>query len=100
MPSLTTTIDAWNRLVEVEVGSTPQDLSRYEYNGLNWRTIAEIDTDDDGTLDQTREMYYDASWRLLEERIDDDGGSWDRAGQQLWGSRYIDDSVFRWDGKG
>jgi hypothetical protein len=34
------------------------------------------------------------------KRIDNDGGAWDRAGQQLWGARYIDDSVFPRDGKG
>jgi len=95
----TYTFDAWNRLVEVEVGTTsPQDLASYEYNGLNWRTVSELDTDDNGSLDQVREMYYDASWRLLEERIDDDGGGWDRASQLLWGTRYIDDSVFQREG--
>ena len=34
------------------------------------------------------------------KRIDNDGGAWDRAGQQLWGARYIDDSVFPRDGTG
>lgn len=90
--------DGWNRLVEVEVGSTPQDLSRYAYNGLNWRTEAEIDTDANGVYDQKRQMYYDSSWRLLEERIDNGYNGIDVYAQQLWGLRYIDDSVFRREG--
>jgi len=67
---------AWNHLVKVVVGSSTR--SEYDYNGLNWRTVARADADGtyDGVVDRERVMIYDQSWRLLEERIDD--GALDR----------------------
>lgn len=90
--------DGWNRLVETKFGSNVR--AEYEYNGLNWRTVATLDADatHDGTADQERVMYYDQSWRLIEEHIDDDlnvSAGADRTLQYLWGNRYIDDIAFR-----
>lgn len=92
------THDAWNRLVHVRVGA--HDRAAYEYNGLGWRIRARSDDplNPDGTYDEERVMYFDASWRMLEELIDDDldvSAGFDRAGQQVWGLRYIDDAVLR-----
>ncbi len=90
--------DGWNRLVETKFGSNVR--AEYEYNGLNWRTVATLDADatHDGVADQERVMYYDQSWRLIEERIDDDlnvSAGADRTLQYLWGNRYVDDIAFR-----
>lgn len=92
------THDAWNRLVHVRVGT--YDRAAYEYNGLGWRIRARSDDPlyPDGTYDEERVMYFDASWRMLEELIDDDHDSspgFDRAGQQVWGLRYVDEAVLR-----
>jgi len=92
------TYDAWNRLVRIETGGTPDVRAEYEYNGLNWRTVKKADTTlpADGTLDQQRIMYYSPAWQLLEERIDDDlpGADGDeRHVQYVWGPRYIDDII-------
>ncbi len=97
--------DAWNRLVRVEMddgactpGGAP--IAEYEYNGLHLRTVKRADTNavPKGTLDQQRIMYYTASWQLLEEHIDDGftgTHASDRMAHQVWGPRYIDDSVCR-----
>lgn len=47
----------WNRLVKVEVGSNTK--AEYEYNGLNWRIIKQLDTPGSAVgLDQQRMRYY------------------------------------------
>lgn len=96
------THDAWNRLVKVEFEDEEEDLhprGEYEYNGLNWRTIARIDSDTTNSthaLDELRTMYYSHEWRLLEVRVDANYQSSPGINshvQHVWGERYIDDIV-------
>jgi RHS repeat-associated protein len=96
------THDAWNRLVKVQFEDDEEDLhprGEYEYNGLNWRTVARIDTDTTDTthaLDEERFLYYSPEWQVLEARVDSDRQSSpgiDRHIQHVWGVRYIDDIV-------
>ncbi len=109
----TATHDAWNRLTDVSVGSSPR--LRQAHNALHWRTYRFGDlkatpggapaATPDGKIDQARFMHYGADWRLLEERVDDDfilkdwntgayvASSIDRTQQHVWGLRYIDDAV-------
>ena len=57
---LTCIYDAWNRLVEVESGSTV--LATYSYDGLNRRVTETANG-------QTTAYYYDSSDQVLEERV-------------------------------
>jgi RHS repeat-associated protein len=103
----TFTYDAWNRLVKVEqMNTTPvtdKMVGIYAYNGLNWRTIKDADTQTPVGLDQRRIMFYSASWQLLTEYVDDytnntttpSPSGVNRICQQVWGLRYIDDAVLR-----
>ncbi len=92
------THDCWNRLVQVERTAGGGDISILEnaYNGLNWRITRKADLAKgayDG-LDERRDYYYSAGWRMVEERVDSDlDDDFDYAGQQVWGTRYIDDAV-------
>lgn len=94
----TLTHDAWQRLVAVDVDS--HQRAEYEYNGIGWRTVKRVDTDQDGsyTFDQRRLMYYDGDGRILEERIDDNfdvDSTVDRICQMMWGDRSSDDLLMR-----
>ncbi len=80
---LTCTYDAWNRLVEVESGSTV--LATYSYDGLN-RRITET------AGGHTTGYYYDSSDQVLEERVD---GATSANVQYVWGLRNVDDLVLR-----
>ena len=88
----TATYDAWNRMVKVEDGS--DDVASYEYDGMNRRIEETVDTDGDGTLDETRHVYYSSQWQRLEVRV---GGtaSGDVRKHWLWGSRYTDALIQR-----
>lgn len=105
--SITSTHDAWNRLVAVgakhQVGQliTTKVTTKNEYNALHWRVhkYARI-TPSSISYDESRRMRYSAGWQLLEESIDDDyssaqGHDETRLAQQVWGARYIDDAVLR-----
>lgn len=96
------THDAWNRLVKVEFEDDEEDVhprGEYEYNGLNWRTVARADSDTNNSthaLDELRSMYYSHEWRLLEVRVDANYQSSPGVNshiQHVWGERYIDDIV-------
>lgn len=93
------THDAWNRLVEVGIdgGSGVTPIARYEYNGLDWRTVREHDTAGGSLqIDERRTLFYSASWRLLEEQVEPippEGSEPNEIMQHLWGLRYQDDLV-------
>ena len=93
------THDAWNRLVEVIDDATGHPLARYEYNGLHWRVLKQLQTDStpDIALDEERRMYYDANWRIVSEELDDDlaNGTNDRKINYVWGLRGLDDLLYR-----
>jgi len=106
------THDAWNRLVRVHEPTTPTtiDRGRYEYNGLNWRTVTKATPPPfSGVMTDVRMLFYDKDWRMIQEIIDDNAGAIeldehgqeitnspdDRMAQQIWGLRYIDDAVMR-----
>jgi YD repeat-containing protein len=58
--------DAWNRLVEVDHGTTTgTTVVRYKYDGLNRRTEKVF-----GTADASphNDYYYNQQWQVLEER--------------------------------
>ncbi len=90
--SYTGVYDAWNRLVEVKDGS--DTIASYEYNGLGWRVQADVDTDGDGTTDETRYVYYSRVWQRLEVRVDGTASA-DLDRHYVWGHRYIDALVCR-----
>jgi RHS repeat-associated protein len=73
--------DAWNRLVEVNQGSTT--LVEYQYDGLKRRIV-----EDDGTSE--RHLYYSDQWQVLEERV---GG--DTVTQYVWSAVYVDAMILR-----
>ncbi|MBL1216212.1 MAG: hypothetical protein D8M59_01815 [Planctomycetes bacterium] len=67
--------------------------NEFEYNGLHWRVIKrEVTTTPFITLDEERSVYYSANWQLLEEHIVSSPGV-DAIAQQVWGLRYIVDTV-------
>jgi len=64
--SYTCAYDAWNRLVEVKDGARVH--ARYEYDALNRRVKAHVDSDLTGGPDTWVHFYYTNDWRLLETR--------------------------------
>lgn len=78
--------DAWNRLVEVQDGSTP--VAEYAYDGLTRRIKKTVG----GT---TRRYYYSTKWQILEERLN---AATTAERQFVWGLRYTDDLVLRMRG--
>jgi RHS repeat-associated protein len=98
----TYTHDAWNRLVGV--ASLGASSPSYEYNGLHWRTVKRlppvISTADGHGNGELRYYYYSAAWQLLEEDVDKDytgSPGLDQVEKEVWGLRYIDDPVMRWN---
>lgn len=90
--SYTVTYDAWNRLVTIVDDVTSNNVSEYQYDGAQRRTIQKLYSG--GSLDETRHLYYTepSRWQIIEERVD----SGTRAIQQLvWGLRYIDEIAMR-----
>ncbi len=81
--ALNCTYDAWNRLVEVQSGSTV--LATYSYDGLN-RRITET------AGGHTTAFFYDTNDQVLEERVD---GATSANVQYVWGLRNVDDLVLR-----
>ena len=80
---LNCTYDAWNRLVEVQSGSTV--LATYSYDGLN-RRITET------AGGHTTAFFYDTNDQVLEERVD---GATSANVQYVWGLRNVDDLALR-----
>ena len=74
--SYSATWDAWNRLVELDSGST----ASYAYDGLHRR----IERTEGST---TRHFYYNDRWQVLEERETESG---DATKQFVWGAGYVD----------
>lgn len=77
------TYDAWNRLVEVKIGTTT--VASYAYDALGRRVIKNI-----GGV--PRHYYYSAQWQILEERT---GINTIAERQFTWGPRGVDDLLFR-----
>jgi len=86
--SYTLTWDAWNRLVKVTDGANT--VAEYQYDGDNRRIVKKLYSG--GNLDETRHIYLSQGHQILEERIDSSTAV-DR--QFTWGTRYVDDLVFR-----
>jgi len=76
--------DAWNRLVEVK-NTGGSVVSTYAYDGANRRTTKVYSS-------VTRHYYYSDQWQVLEERV---GASSSADRQFVWGTRYIDDLIYR-----
>src|SRR5262249_50085061 len=72
---------------------------------LHWRTVSRrlltaINAQTGHGDGELRNYYYSAAWQLLEERIDDDytqEPGFNRIEKEVWGLRYIDDPVMRWN---
>jgi RHS repeat-associated protein len=71
--------DAWNRLVQVQDGTTT--VATYGYNGLNHRVKKVVDS-------ETRLFYFNDQWQCVEEYV----GSTCNI-RYVWGLRYVDDLV-------
>mgnify|MGYP006290344901 CR=1 FL=1 len=102
--SYTCAYDAWNRLVEVKDGERVH--ARYEYDALNRRVKAHVDSDSAGGPDTWVHFYYTNEWQLLETRRTTStggaGGSENDAPdnlqphrQYVWSVRYTDALVRR-----
>jgi len=92
------TYDAWNRLVEVKDGQRVH--ARYEYDGLNRRVKAHIDSDASGGPDTWVHFYYTNEWQLLETRettaAENTAPETLQPGRQVvWSVRYTDALVRR-----
>ena len=87
--------DAWNRLVEVTIGSGGSQtmVAQYQYDGLNRRIITNT-YDSFGNLCQTTHYFLSAQDQVLEERL---GDSTSASQQYVWGLRYVNDLVLRDD---
>jgi len=91
---LTCKYDAWNRLVEVPVH--PVVTFRYEYDGLNRRTVTVRYIS--GAVSNCDHRYYNASWQVVETRVHGSSGQPETAPpyyQYVWSARYIDSLVLR-----
>ena len=96
--------DAWSRLVRVDFkddNGTTWPRAEFEYNGIDWRTVARIDSDvADSThsLDKQRTLSYSKAWQLLHEEADNDfvlSPGVDERTSMVWGRRRLDDIVAR-----
>ena len=87
--------DAWNRLMEAKVGQTV--LTRYEYEGLNRRTI-EAPTYSGTTY--YLHLFWNSGWQTLAMRYtttaDAQPESLSTLLQYVWSARYIDAQVLRY----
>jgi RHS repeat-associated protein len=86
----TAVYDAWNRLTQVNAGSST--VAEYQYDGFNRRAVKL--TYSGGTLSETRHFYWTNDWQDIEERI---GTSTSMDNQYVWGARYIDELICRDD---
>jgi RHS repeat-associated protein len=75
--------DAWNRLVEVKIGSS--FVGAYAYDGAN-RRVTKL------TGAEFRQYFYSDQWQILEERTARNNNA-DR--RFFWGTRYVDDLICR-----
>ena len=86
--AFTAVYDAWNRMVEVDNGSSP--VAKYQYDGNNRRIVTL--TYSSGALSETRHFYFTNNWQDIEERV---GTSATADQQYVWGIRYIDELLCR-----
>ena len=86
--AFTATYDAWNRMVEVDDGSSA--VAKYKYDGRG-RRIVKL-TYVSGTLSETRHFYFTNDWQDIEERV---GTSTSMDQQYVWGIRHVDELVCR-----
>jgi len=96
--SYTCAYDAWNRLVEVKDGARVH--ARYEYDALNRRVKAHVDSDATGGPDTWVHFYYTNQWQLLETRrtTASENAAPDNLQphrQYVWSVRYTDALVRR-----
>ncbi|MGD9714001.1 MAG: RHS repeat-associated core domain-containing protein [Thermomicrobiales bacterium] len=82
------TSDAWNRLVKVQYGM--DTIAEYEYDGLNRRIVKAVYSG--GSHDHDEHFYLSEENQVLEGRLD---SSSNPHKQFTWGTRYVDDLVFR-----
>ena len=78
-------------MVEVKDGSN--DVGKCSYDGRNRRIIRLSYTA--GVLSETRRVYFTDDWQDVEERL---GTAATINKQYVWGIRYIDELVCRYDG--
>ena len=84
--------NAWNRMAETRL--SPTVPAKYQYDGLNRRTIRSIEFGPTPHLHR----YYSAAWQILEMRKDVEGTAPENAQpyvQYVWSARYIDAAVLR-----
>jgi hypothetical protein len=94
--SYTASYDAWHRLIRVVDDSTSNTLMEAAYDGLNRRISKDLDTNNDGTMDQTRHFYYSSDWQVLEIReAATVGGEGQLQRQYVHGERYVDAHIAR-----
>lgn len=77
-------------------------MAKYEYDGLNRRDKAHIDSQSPGNpdgVDHYRHFFYNAGWQILETRdaddVDDEPEDIQPEYQYVWSLRYIDAPVLR-----
>ncbi len=100
--SYTCAYDAWNRLVEVKDGERVH--AKYEYDGLNRRVKAHVDSDSSGGPDTWRHFYYNNEWQLLETRKTTSAENTEPQTlkperQYVWSVRYLDALILRDENK-
>jgi RHS repeat-associated protein len=84
------TYDAWNRMMAVSASGTP--TTGYKYDGRGRRIVRLGYTS--GTLSETRDFYFTRSGQDIEQRVN---GSSSMDQQHVWGIRYINELVCRYD---
>ena len=95
--------DAWNRLINVNLGTTSNTIASYTYDGFNRRNRQFYYASGGGIFPTSvRNFYFTANWQDIEERI---GTSISPDTQYVWaplsmveaGNAYIDQLVCRDD---
>ena len=93
------TYDAWNRLVEVQQGSSSGAIvAEYRYDGTGRRIEELTDFDESGTPQTVTHYYLDSSDQVLEERSGSPTAnpqSLIPSYQYIWSPRYIDAPILR-----
>jgi hypothetical protein len=85
--TFTATYDAWNRMVSISGGGSP--VATYQYDDRNFRVVKYT-----ASIPETRHFYYTNQWQDIEERV---GTSTSMTDQYVWGIRYEDELVCRYD---
>ncbi len=103
--------DAWNRLVQIDAltgvsGGTEswRKVSRYDFNGLHWRTRKLVYPPSTENQAEERVYTYNAAWQAIAEEIDDDRDTSssgpgtpriEHVVQQFFGLGGVNDAVYR-----